>query len=76
MARLGAFLLTPINPPGNFYVGPFLRPFPENEAHKLFLGAKYGCFGGQKMYVEKVHVLFLSPKDFEDIQKYTKIQQK
>ena len=42
---------------------PFLRPFPGNEAHKLFSGdPKRGVLGGgQKVYVEKVYVLFLSP---------------
>ena len=41
---------------------PFLRSFPGNEAHKLFLGAQTGAFwvGGQKVYVERVYVLFLS----------------
>ena len=39
---------------------PFLRSFPGNEAHKLFSGApKWGVLGGgQKVYVEKVSVLF------------------
>ena len=39
---------------------PFLRPFPGNEAHKLFFWeAKMGCFWwGQKVYVENVYVLF------------------
>ena len=42
---------------------PFLRPFPGNEAHQLFSGGpKWGVLGGgQKVYVEKVSVLFLSP---------------
>ena len=45
MARLGAFL-TPQNPPDKVFVGPCLRPFPGNEAHKLFfLGAQHGDFG-------------------------------
>ena len=41
---------------------PFLRPFPGNEAHKFFSGGpKWGILGGwQKVYVEKVYVLFLS----------------
>ena len=39
-----------------------LRSFPGNEAHKLFPeGPKSGVLGGgQKVYVEKVDVLFLS----------------
>ena len=42
---------------------PFLRPFPGNEAHKLFWGGpKSGVLGGvQKVYVENVYVLFRSP---------------
>ena len=42
---------------------PFLRPFPGNEAHKLFSGGpNWGVSGGgQKVYVEKVYVLFPSP---------------
>ena len=44
-------------------MGPFLRPFPGAEAHKLFSrGLKWGVLGaGQKVYVEKVYVLFRSP---------------
>ena len=39
-------LFDPKNPPENVCVGPFLRPFPGNEAHKLFFwGPKLGCFG-------------------------------
>ena len=42
---------------------PFVRSFPRNEAHQLFFsgaGPKWGILGGgQKVYVEKVHVLFL-----------------
>ena len=42
---------------------PFLRSFPGNEAHELFFSGcsiKNGAFwvGGQKVYVEKVDVLF------------------
>ena len=40
---------------------PLLRSFPGNEAHKLFLGGgpkSGGLGGGQKVYVEKVYVLF------------------
>ena len=39
---------------------PFSRPFPGNEAHKLFSGGPK-C-GGQNVYVEKVYVLFRSPE--------------
>ena len=44
---------------------PFWRPFPGNEAHKLLSrGPKGGVLGGgQKVYVEKVYVLFRSPRD-------------
>ena len=44
---------------------PFLRPFPGNEAHKLFSGGpKSGVLGGgKKVYVEKVYVLFRSPME-------------
>ena len=39
---------------------PLLRSFPGNEAHKRFSGGpKLGVLGGgQKVYVEKVYVLF------------------
>ena len=42
---------------------PFLRPFPGNEAHKLFAGGPISAVsgGGQKVYVEKVYVPFLFP---------------
>ena len=42
---------------------PFLCPFPGNEAHKLFSkGPKWGVLGGgQKVYVQKIYVLFPSP---------------
>ena len=48
-------------PPKKVCVGPFLRPFPRNEAHPLVCGGpKWGVLGGgQKLYVEKVYVLFL-----------------
>ena len=41
---------------------PFLRSFPGDEAHKLFSeGPQWGILdGGQKVYVEKVYVPFLS----------------
>ena len=49
----------PKNPPENVHVGPLLR-----EAHKLFSGGpKWGVLGGgQKVYVEKVYVPFVSIK--------------
>ena len=50
----------------------FLRSFPGNEAHKLFSGGpNWGVLGGgQKVYVEKVYVLFRSPI-FQEIPKVT-----
>ena len=53
---------------------PLLRPFPGNEAHELFSGGpKWGVLGGgqQKVYVEKVFVLFLSPTPFFFLQSIT-----
>ena len=63
MAEDGPFgtpFLTPKIAPKKFMWVPFLRPFPGNEAHKLFLGGpEWGVSGGmQKVYVEKVYVLF------------------
>ena len=54
--------LTPKPPPKKFMWVPLLRSFPGNEAHKLFSeGPRWGVLGGgQKAYVEKVHVLFPS----------------
>ena len=46
------------------YVGPFFASFPRKMRHiNSFLGAQHGVFwvGGQKVYVEKVYVLFPSP---------------
>ena len=42
---------------------PSLRPFPGNEAHKLFAGGpKWSVLGGgQEVNVENVHVRFRSP---------------
>ena len=59
----GTHFLTPKIRPKKFMCVPFLRPFPGNEAHKLFSGGpKWGVLGGgQKVYVEKVYVLFRSP---------------
>ena len=40
---------------------PFLRSLPGNEAHEptSFCGPKWGVLGGgQKVYVDKVYVLF------------------
>ena len=63
MAENGPFgtpFLTPKIPLEKVYAGPFLRSFPGNEAHKLFSGGpKWGVLGGgQKVFVEKVDVLF------------------
>ena len=60
----GTPVLTPKIPPKGFMWVPFLRPFPGNEAHKLFWGCpKWGVLGGRQkvFYVEKVFVLFLPP---------------
>ena len=50
----------PQNPLKKFMLVTFLRPFPGNEAHQLFLGAQFGAFwvGGKKVYVEKVMCFF------------------
>ena len=63
MARLGPPFLTPKILPKKFMWVLFLRPFPGNEAHKLFSGGPNWSVlgGGQKVYVEKVYVLFRSP---------------
>ena len=45
MARLGAHYHPKI-PPKKVFVGPFLRSFPGNEAHKLFFwGPRMGGLG-------------------------------
>ena len=67
MAEDGPFGTPPLDPkipPKKFMWVPFWRPFPGNEAHKLFSGGpKWGVLGGgQKVYAEKVYVLFLSPR--------------
>ena len=49
MARLGTPVWPPKIPPKSFMWVPSLRPFPGNEAG-----------GGQKVYVERVYVLFRS----------------
>ena len=64
VAKIGPFgtpFLTPKFPLKKFMWVPLLRSFPGNEAHKLFPGGpKWGVLGGrQKVYVEKVYVLFL-----------------
>ena len=64
----GTPFLTPNSPRRSLCGSPFLRPFPGNEAHKLFSGGpKWDVLGGgQKVYVEKVYVLFLSPTSLGD----------
>ena len=67
MAENGPFGTPPLTPKIPFkkaYVGPFFRPFPGNEAHELLSGGpKWGVLGGgQKVYVEKVYVLFRSTR--------------
>ena len=67
MAENGPFgtpFLTPRIPPKKFMWVPFLCSFPKKIRHmNFFLGAQNGGFwgGGQKVYVEKVYVLFPSP---------------
>ena len=63
MARLGPPSWPPKFRLKKFTWVPFFSPFPGNEAHKLFSGGpKWGVLGGgQKVYVEKVYVLFPSP---------------
>ena len=55
----GAPFLAPKIPPKKFMWAPFLRPFPGNEAHKLFSGGpNWGVLGGgPKVYVEQMYVL-------------------
>ena len=62
MARLGPRFGPPKSPEKVYVYVPLLRSFPANEAHKLFSGGpKSGVLGGgQKVYVEKVYVLFPS----------------
>ena len=58
------------------YVGPFLRPFPGNEAHELSPGAQGGVFwvGGQKVDVDYINTcLFLSPNQITRTFQYLKI---
>ena len=41
---------------------PFLRSFPGNEAHKLFLGVPYlGVLGGAKKFMLKKFMCFFRP---------------
>ena len=58
----GTLFLTSKIRPKKFMWVPFLHSFPGNEAHKLFSGGpEWGVLGGgQKVYVEKVYVLFPS----------------
>ena len=66
MAQNGPFgtpFWTPKSPEKVYVYTPLLRSFPGNEAHKLFFsgGPKSGVLGeGQKVYVVKFYVLFLS----------------
>ena len=68
MAENGPFgtsFLAPKMPPEKFMWIPFCVPFPGDEARKLFFGGpKMGVLGGgQTVYVEKVYVLFRSPRN-------------
>ena len=65
----GTPFLTPKIPPKKFLWVTFLRSFPGNEAHKLFSGGpKWGVLGGgQKVYVERVYMLFPPLSHFEVI---------
>ena len=58
----GTPFLTPKIPPKKFMWVPFSRSFPGNEANKPFSGGpQLGVSGGgQKVYVEKIYVLFPS----------------
>ena len=62
LARLGPRFGPPESPEKVYVYVPLLRSFPGNEAHKLFSGGpNLGVLGGgQKVYVEKVYVLFPS----------------
>ena len=47
---------------------PFLRPFPGNEAHKLFLGGQNGVFWvGAKKFMLKKFMCFFGPLDLEGL---------
>ena len=57
----------PKNPPEKVYVGPFLRPFPGNEAHKLFSkGPKWGVLGGGQKVMLKKFMCFFGPLNGDD----------
>ena len=64
MAENGPFGTPQKDPPERVCVGPFFASFPKEMRHvNFFLGVpKWGILGGgQKVYVEKVYVLFRSP---------------
>ena len=63
----GTPFLTPKVPPKKFMWVPFLSPFQEMRHINFFLGAQKGVFwvGAQKVYVEKVYVLFRSPTEYD-----------
>ena len=65
MARLGPPFLNPKICPKKLMWVLFLPRFPGNEAHIIFSGVpKWGVLGGgQKVYVEKVYMLFRSSND-------------
>ena len=67
MAENGPFgtpFLTPKTPPKKFMWVPFLRPFPGNQAHKLFSGGpKWAVLGGAKKLMLKKFMCFSVPFD-------------
>ena len=64
MARLGPRFRPPKSPEKVYVYVPLLRSFQEMRHINFFLGAQNRGLlcGGQKVYVEKVYVLFLSLK--------------
>ena len=63
----GAPFLTPRIPPKKLMWVPFLRPFPENEAHHFYFfpGAQNGVFwvGAKKFLLKKLMCEPINPRD-------------